>query len=90
VCAARQISAPLRTRRKDVDKETAGDYGILNNLVCLTGELHILYDMSGVCQINGQNPEANGVVNPMTLTSESGEVILIPYVFSMMFLPSAL
>jgi hypothetical protein len=32
----------LRTCRKDVDKETAGNDGILNNLVGLTGELHIL------------------------------------------------
>jgi hypothetical protein len=80
----------LRTCREDVDKETAGNDGILNNLVCLTGELHILDDMSGVCQINGQNPEANGEVKPLIPTSELGEVILIPYVFSMMFLPSAL
>lgn len=43
-----------------------------------------------VCQIDGQNPEANGVVRPLVLTSELGEVILIPYVFSMMFLPRAL
>lgn len=43
-CAARQIyRRSLRTRREDVDKETAGDDGILNNLVCLTGELHILF-----------------------------------------------
>lgn len=39
------ISASLRTRREDVDKETAGDDGILDDFVCLTGELHILYDI---------------------------------------------
>ena len=76
MCAARQISAPLRTCGKDIDKETAGDDGILNNLMCLTGEFYILYDISG--QINGQNPEPNGLVKPLTHTSELGEVILIP------------
>ena len=44
----RQMSGSLRTRREDVDKETAGDDGILNYLVCLAGELHIL---SGVVSV---------------------------------------
>ena len=35
-------SRSLRTCREDVDKETAGNDGILNNLVGLAGELHIL------------------------------------------------
>src|SRR5580698_4920575 len=51
----RQMSASLRTRREDVDEETAGDDGILNNLVCLTGELHIL---SGVVS-DRRGSEAN-------------------------------
>jgi hypothetical protein len=42
------MSASLRTRREGVNQETAGDDGILNNLVCLAGELHILHDMTGV------------------------------------------
>jgi len=74
----------LRTRREDVDKETAGHDGILNDLVGLTGELHILYTVCPVCV------RVKREVRLLELASELGDVILIPYVFSMMFLPSAL
>jgi hypothetical protein len=50
-------SNSLRTCWEDVDKETAGNDGILNNLMGLTGELHILY--SGR-EINGAKSEADG------------------------------
>jgi hypothetical protein len=40
------------------------------------------------CTLCENNGEADGAVK--LLASESGEVILIPYVFSMMFLPRAL
>jgi hypothetical protein len=61
--------------------ETAGNDGILNDLVGLAGELHILY-------IVREQRGSDGAVK--LLASESGEVILIPYVFSMIFLPRAL
>ena len=73
----------VRTRREDVNEEATGNDGILDNFMRLARELNILH---------GRIMSAMPNKKPMKRrrTSEDGEVILIPYVFSMMFLPSAL